>query len=320
MASTKTFLFHPPGDADKLPSFGMLDQYVRYQGQRSDPKTLRISSSAMISGRSAVSASTSSSRGVGESQNHGRSSSRAGAGMSGSSSSSKDVTKQTRRATPLHNPDSRIMKHPREGMYPDQSSTLFGTGLPLPKTHHRTASRHTQRAGRSSTSRECNNCGVSETRQWVRGDGQAWLCHSCGQFWRKNGYSRPEELWNRPTFRRSSRKRRVNAALQDQEKKPKPAKGMREASSSYMNGKKMVECGERLAPLRKSKHPTGDQRFSAMESASAGSLQIEGNLHSQTLKRPTGGAPIARMIHGEPPLPPVSQLLKRSSAPKRDGH
>lgn len=55
--------------------------------------------------------------------------------------------------------------------------------------------------------RSCTNCGTRQTRQWVRGERAAWLCHSCGQFWRKNGVHRPAQLWNRPTFKRSRRKR-----------------------------------------------------------------------------------------------------------------
>lgn len=57
--------------------------------------------------------------------------------------------------------------------------------------------------------RECSNCSTKVTRQWVRGDSQTWLCHCCGQFWRRNGYPRPKSLWNRPTVSRRSRKRRV---------------------------------------------------------------------------------------------------------------
>lgn len=57
--------------------------------------------------------------------------------------------------------------------------------------------------------RKCSNCGTVTTRQWVRGENNCWLCHSCGQFWRKNGYARPASLWNRPTFKRSRRKNTV---------------------------------------------------------------------------------------------------------------
>lgn len=58
-------------------------------------------------------------------------------------------------------------------------------------------------------SRKCNNCGQTAPRQWVRGRKHIneWLCHPCGQFWRKNGVRRPRELCNRPTYRRASRKR-----------------------------------------------------------------------------------------------------------------
>lgn len=107
--------------------------------------------------------------------------------------------------------------------------------------------------GKSSTAgRKCTNCGNTQTRQWVRGEGQAWLCHSCGQFWRKNGYSRPRTLWNRPTFKRSSRKVKndTSKSPEDRRKKVRSFKAKKETvSSNFLNGKKLVECEERLPPL-----------------------------------------------------------------------
>eukprot|EP00172_Hildenbrandia_rubra_P002183 Plantae.Rhodophyta-Hildenbrandia_rubra.ctg2876.p1 GENE.Plantae.Rhodophyta-Hildenbrandia_rubra.ctg2876~~Plantae.Rhodophyta-Hildenbrandia_rubra.ctg2876.p1 ORF type:complete len:920 (-),score=155.48 Plantae.Rhodophyta-Hildenbrandia_rubra.ctg2876:3574-6333(-) len=51
--------------------------------------------------------------------------------------------------------------------------------------------------------RVCSNCSSMETRQWVRGKSHGqWLCHSCGQFWRKNKKMRPRNLWFRPKFKR----------------------------------------------------------------------------------------------------------------------
>lgn len=67
------------------------------------------------------------------------------------------------------------------------------------------------RGGAAAEQRQCANCSTRQTRQWVRGERSCWLCHSCGQFWRKNGYGRPAGLWNRPTFKRSRRKRSSSA-------------------------------------------------------------------------------------------------------------
>ena len=89
-----------------------------------------------------------------------------------------------------------------------------------------TTSSHSNHLNLQSTQnlsvRCCSNCGNTQTRQWVRGHAQAWLCHSCGQFWRKNGYSRPKSLWNRPTFKRTSRKKTIVNCLQPQQKITKP--------------------------------------------------------------------------------------------------
>ncbi|CDF32244.1 unnamed protein product [Chondrus crispus] len=234
--------------------------------------------------------------------------------MSGADSSySRDVVMHSQRGAPLRNQDLRLRKQPAEPMHPDHNVALVDSRR-LASAQHRAGA--TQKGGRSSGSRKCNNCGVSQTRQWVRGEDQVWLCHSCGQFWRKNGYSRPEELWNRPMFRRSSRKRRVNTPSQDQEKKSKPAKGAREASSSYMNGKKMVECGERLPPIQKSKNSSPDSRYDPVNDHSSANLRLDGGHRLHTSRKTGGGAPISNMIHVEPMLPPVSQLLKKNSAPK----
>lgn len=67
----------------------------------------------------------------------------------------------------------------------------------------------TRRRQSKTKGRVCNNCGVSETRQWVSGrkEIEEWLCHPCGQYWRKNGTPRPAELYNRPVLRRTPRKR-----------------------------------------------------------------------------------------------------------------
>lgn len=217
------------------------------------------------------------------------------------------------------------MKHPAEPIHPDHNLALFGSGV-LPSAYNRANAKN--KASRSSGTRKCDNCGISQTRQWVRGEAQVWLCHSCGQFWRKNGYSRPEELWNRPTFRRCSRKRRGNSPSQDQEKKSKPAKGAREASSSFMNGKKMVECGERLPPVRKSKTSPTEKRFDPVKDLSSANLRLSGNHHHPSTRRNGGGAPISNMIHSEhfppsppssPRLPPVSQLLQKTHL-SRDRH
>lgn len=68
------------------------------------------------------------------------------------------------------------------------------------------------RGGAAAEQRQCANCSTRVTRQWVRGERSCWLCHSCGQFWRKNGYGRPAGLWNRPKFKRSRRKRSTSSA------------------------------------------------------------------------------------------------------------
>lgn len=103
----------------------------------------------------------------------------------------------------------------------------------------------------STAGRKCTNCGNMQTRQWVRGEGQAWLCHSCGQFWRKNGYPRPRTLWNRPTFKRSSRKLKLDGSKspEDRKKKARTFKAKKETvSSNFLNGKRLVECEGRLTP------------------------------------------------------------------------
>lgn len=312
--STKTCLFHPPGEKDKLPSFGVLDHYVRHQS-KSDQTKIPPSSSAMLPGHTAISVGTCRSRTGDERRHHGRSvHNKLNPRIPAVSSvSSKGTMKHTRRATPLPTTDQRnTMNFPREAVYADSKAQSLGNINFESRSYDRSQSKSPQGAGRSTAARKCNNCGISQTRQWVRGNAQSWLCHSCGQFWRKNGYARPEELWNRPTFRRSSRKRRVTAAMQDHDKKPKPTKGIREASSSYLNGKKMVECGERLAPLgRSSKHTTSDQDVGVIKpNASSISQVVEGRS-----ARPS----IANMIHGEPPLPPVSSLLKRNPSARREG-
>lgn len=311
MTSTRTCLFHPPGEGDKLPSFGVLDHYARHQSHRSSQKTFSPSSSVMLPGHTAISSpvNTCRSRTAGEHRHHRGGVQRLDPGISAvGSASSKGTMKHTRRATPLRAADQpSTMKLPQKGRYSDSKTQSLGNIRIESTSYDLSQLNMSQRAGRSTAARKCNNCGISQTRQWVRGNAQSWLCHSCGQFWRKNGYARPEELWNRPTFRRSSRKRRVTAALQDHEKKPKPTKGVREASSSYMNGKKMVECGERLAPLRRSsKDTSAEQDF--------GTTRSDGSSGSQVTERQSSRPSIANMIHGEPPLPPVSSLLKRGSA------
>jgi hypothetical protein len=71
------------------------------------------------------------------------------------------------------------------------------------------------------SNRFCSNCGTSQTRQWVKYNilskpinhdtlfedevPTQWLCHRCGQYWRKNGIQRPESLWCRPLFKRRRR-------------------------------------------------------------------------------------------------------------------
>lgn len=72
--------------------------------------------------------------------------------------------------------------------------------------HDRRGSK-TIRRNTKTRGRWCANCETMASRQWVRGEGGVWLCHSCGQFWRKNGFSRPQKLWNRPTFKRAPRSR-----------------------------------------------------------------------------------------------------------------
>ncbi len=93
-------------------------------------------------------------------------------------------------------------------MPPPSGTTAMSTTTALPTLPIATVTR-TRQSSRSvaASQRSCTNCGTSVTRQWVRGERSAWLCHSCGQFWRKNGYHRPAGLWNRPTFKRSRRKR-----------------------------------------------------------------------------------------------------------------
>lgn len=60
----------------------------------------------------------------------------------------------------------------------------------------------------SHPGRRCSNCFEETTRQWVRKfkEESEWLCHACGQYWRKNRRDRPSELWQRPMLRRNSRK------------------------------------------------------------------------------------------------------------------
>lgn len=109
--------------------------------------------------------------------------------------------------------------------------------------------------GGNSSARTCGNCGLSQTRQWVRGEGMCWLCHSCGQFWRKNGYARPRALWNRPTFKRSSRKGRTTVTPpvesgSARKRKGRPPKSDKDGvSSNFLIGKKLVECEEKLPPM-----------------------------------------------------------------------
>lgn len=95
---------------------------------------------------------------------------------------------------------------------PPSGTTAMSTTAPLPSIPIPGVTR-TRQSSRSAAAsqRSCTNCSTSVTRQWVRGERSAWLCHSCGQFWRKNGYHRPAGLWNRPTFKRSRRKRTDNA-------------------------------------------------------------------------------------------------------------
>lgn len=56
--------------------------------------------------------------------------------------------------------------------------------------------------------RTCLNCFKGTSRQWVRkfkGESK-WLCHACGQYWRKNRRDRPSELWQKPVLRRNSKR------------------------------------------------------------------------------------------------------------------
>lgn len=308
MTNSKAYLFHP-GDTDKLPSFGVLDQYVRHRELASDQSAPRVSVSAQTPQR--VGDSFNACR-THRSDANPKSPANTGGVRPGhftTGSRSKNLMRSAEGSSSQR--DLKQVRHLGEPVNAGIRSNASGVGFPMPRSQHRHSQAPSQKNERSSTSRTCNNCGVSQTRQWVRGDAQAWLCHSCGQFWRKNGYSRPEELWNRPTFRRSSRKRRVNLELQDHEKKPKPGRGTRDASSSYINGKKMVECGEKLSPMLKTKSPQGEPRTRTLEEEKA---------HSKPWVRPASGAQSTKMIHGEPPLPPISHLLRKNGAQRRSGH
>lgn len=122
-----------------------------------------------------------------------------------------------------------IMKSQPQSLPSFDTFTKHINQLYLPNLNHKptsTTSSHSNHLNLQSSQnlsvRSCSNCGNTQTRQWVRGHAQAWLCHSCGQFWRKNGYPRPKSLWNRPTFKRTSRKKNIVNCLQPQQKITKP--------------------------------------------------------------------------------------------------
>lgn len=121
---------------------------------------------------------------------------------------------------------------------------------PPPKFSQATSSHKRRTIHSQGTARVCSNCGVMQTRQWVRGENQLWLCHSCGQFWRKNGYSRPRALWNRPTFKRTSRKLKVTSHGVGDTRRTKSST-RQIVSSSFLDGKKMIELETCLSGLHR---------------------------------------------------------------------
>lgn len=157
-----------------------------------------------------------------------------------------------------------------------------------------------------NVARQCGNCMAFQTRQWVRGNGQTWLCHSCGQFWRKNGYARPKALWNRPTFKRSSRKRKsVNRSTAVGHSLRYVAKIPRDSvSSSYLKGKQMVEYEDQLDQLPMHSSLNDDHRILTLNGRTNEVLpalpqlrNLPGSLHHDHQAR----------------LPPMSLLLQHAA-------
>lgn len=128
----------------------------------------------------------------------------------------------------------------------------------------------TRAASAAKSARRCSNCAATTTRQWVRGENQSWLCHSCGQFWRKNGHPRPKALWNRPTFRRSSRKIKSLPIRTDSIKKPRYPNQTTTSviASSFVSGKKLVLCDALLPSMRQMRADAALQPSRAPHSSS----------------------------------------------------
>lgn len=119
-------------------------------------------------------------------------------------------------------PKSTVATNTRRTILPPKKSHLQRARLPytqpLPQTQPLSTSPHTHphrhaagsaaavKGGRVSKIRDraCRNCGTSVTRQWLKGP-EDWLCHRCGQYWRKNKRARPSEFWRRPVHTRAAR-------------------------------------------------------------------------------------------------------------------
>lgn len=115
-----------------------------------------------------------------------------------------------------HGSMSKISTHCSTGVCPDvyantsdsyqntQSTTFETQGAFLDETT--LTRKRLRRQDDDRARRVCENCASNQTRQWVKGENDSWLCHSCGQFWRKNGHNRPRHLWNRPQLKRKRRR------------------------------------------------------------------------------------------------------------------
>lgn len=94
----------------------------------------------------------------------------------------------------------------------------------------------------STLGRTCCNCGSTETRQWLSVN-EEWNCHQCGQYWRKFGRVRPQNLWNRtPVTRRS----RGTVGKRGTRRAEKRTGGKLGGNADMEKGKKMVEMSKDL--------------------------------------------------------------------------
>lgn len=75
------------------------------------------------------------------------------------------------------------------------------------KATHCSKANDVQTTRSQNFTRECSNCCTNTSRQWLRKfkAEDEWLCHACGQYWRKNKRDRPSEFWQKPVVKRTSR-------------------------------------------------------------------------------------------------------------------